>query len=101
MPTAPGSEAVYCRSFAAHGPHVVGRCVARVPLRTVPQVVRQSVDGVALPNVPRRRSSALQDLHRPPPPGSEAVYCRSPAAHCPQALGLCVAGVPLPTASMQ
>ena len=31
------------------------------------------------------------------PPGSEAGYCRSSTAHCPQAVEKCIAGSPLPT----
>ena len=28
---------------------------------------------------------------------SEAAHCRSCTVHCPQAVGQCIAGVPLPT----
>ena len=37
----------------------------------------------------------------PLPPGSEAVHCRSCAAHCPQAVKRGIARVPLPTAPRQ
>ena len=63
-------EAERCRSSAA----------------PVPQSVRQIVAGVALPTAPRRCGSALQELHCPLPPGSEAVCCRSPI-RCPLPLG--------------
>ena len=54
--------------------------------------------GVALPTAPRQSGSALQDLHCLLPQGSGAVQCRSCAAHRPQAVPQCVAGVALPTA---
>ena len=47
---------------------------------------------------PRQWGTALQELHCPPPPGSEAVHCRSCTARCPQAVGQCIAGVALSTA---
>ena len=47
---------------------------------------------------PRRRGSALLELHCPLPPGSRAAYCRSSTARCPPAVRQGVAGVPLPTA---
>ena len=37
-------------------------------------------------------------IHCPLPPGSGAAHCKSPTAHCPQAVRQCVAGGPLPTA---
>ena len=54
--------------------------------------------GVALSTAPRQWGSALQELHCPLPPGSEVVQWPSSTAHCPQAVGRCIAGVPLPTA---
>ena len=54
--------------------------------------------GSPLPTAPRTWGSALQESHCPLPLGSEAMRCRSCAAHWPQAVGQCVAGVPLPTA---
>ena len=98
MPTASGSEAVHCRSCTAHCPQAVGRCIAEGPL----------------PAAPRQWGSLLQELICPLPLGSEAVHfrrstapcqqgsgaahCKSPTAHCPQAVRQCVAGGPLPTA---
>jgi hypothetical protein len=40
----------------------------------------------------------LQEIHCPLPPGSGAAHCKSPTAHCPQAVRQCDAGGPLPTA---
>ena len=51
-----------------------------------------------MPTAPRQWSSALKEVHCPLPPGSAAVYCRSSAAHCPQAVRRCIEGGPLPTA---
>ena len=84
-PLPPGSEAVHCRSCAAH----------------CPQAVRQCIAGVALPTAPRQWGSALQELHCPLASGSEAVHCRRSTAHCPQAVWQCIAGVALPTAPRQ
>ena len=81
----PGSEAVHCRSCTAHCPQAVRRCSA----------------GVALSTAPRKRGSALQELHSPLPPGSEAVHCTSCTAYCPRALRQCIAGVALSTAPRQ
>ena len=39
----------------------------------------------------------MQENHCPLPPGSGAAHCKSPTAHCPQAVRQCVAGGPLPT----
>ena len=68
----------------------------------------------ALPTAPRQWGSALQELHCPLPPGTEAVHCselhcplppgseavrcRNCTVPCPQAVRQCVAGVALPTA---
>ena len=51
-----------------------------------------------MPTAPRQWGSALHELRCPLPPGSEAVHCRSCAAHCPQAVRRCIARVALPTA---
>ena len=60
--------------------------------------MRQCIAGVPLPTAPGQWGSALQEIHWPLPPGSGAVHCRSPTAHCPWAVRQCVAGVALPTA---
>ena len=54
-----------------------------------------------MPTAPRQWGSALQELHCPLPPGSEAVHCRSHTVHCPQAVRQCIAGVAMPTAPGQ
>ena len=66
-----------------------------------PRAVRQCIAGVALPTAPRQWGSALQELHCPLPPGSEAAHCRSSTAHCPRALRQCIAGVAPSTAPRQ
>ena len=50
---------------------------------------------------PRRCGSVMQEFHYPLPSGSEAVYCRSSTAHCPEAVRQYVAGVALPIAPRQ
>ena len=47
---------------------------------------------------PPKLDSVLQEFHRPLPPSSEAVHCRSCTAHCPQAVRQGIARVPRPTA---
>ena len=47
------------------------------------------------------RGSALQELHCPLPPGSEGVHCRSCIAYCPRAVRQRIAGVALPTTPRQ
>ena len=54
-----------------------------------------------MPTVLRELDSSLHEIHCPLPSGTEAVYCRSPTAHCPQAVQQCIAGVPPPTALTQ
>ena len=70
-----------------------------------------------MPIAPRQWGSALQELHCPLPPGSETVHCSelhcplppgseavhygSCTAHCPQAVGQCIAGVALSTPPRQ
>ena len=70
-----------------------------------------------MPTTPRRRGSALQELHCPlpsggeavhcrsctahSPQGNEAVHCRSSAANCPQAVRPCIVEVAPPTAPRQ
>ena len=49
-----------------------------------------------MPTGPRHWGSVLQEFHRPLPLGIEAEYCTRSTAHCPQALGQCIAGGPLP-----
>ena len=76
-----------------------------------PQLVGPCIAGVPLPTAPRRGGIALQELHCPRPLGGVAVHCRSCTAplprgsgavrcrnsnaHCPQAVWLCMTGVPL------
>ena len=45
--------------------------------------------------------SALQELHCPLPPGTEAVHCRSSTAHCLRAVRQCIAEAALSTAPRQ
>ena len=54
-----------------------------------------------MPTAHRQWGSALQEVHCPLPPGSEAVYGRSCTAHCPQAVRWCIANGALPTAPWQ
>ena len=89
----------------------VRQCIARVPLfrqqplpgqdSPSPQLMGPRIAGIPLPTAPRRCGSALQELHRPLPPGSVAVHNRSSTAHCPQAVRQCIVGVALPTAPRQ
>ena len=54
-----------------------------------PQAVWQCIAGDALPTAHKHCSSALQKVHCPLPPGSEAVHCTSSTAHYPQAVWQC------------
>ena len=101
-PLPPGSKAVYCRSSTVHCPQVGVPLFRQRPPpgkdSASPQLVGRRLAGVPLPTAPRRCGSALQALHRPLPPGSLAVRCRSSTAHRPRAVRQCIAGVPLPAA---
>ena len=57
--------------------------------------------GFHCPLPPRQRGSGLQEIYCPLPPGRQAVSCRTPTAHRPQAVRQCIAVDPLSTALRQ
>ena len=94
-PPPPGVVAVHRSSCTTHCPQAVWHYIAGVSLfRQRPRPEKESlsladprIGQVPLPDAPRRRGSALQELYRRPlPPGSEAVHCRIFTAHCHEAL---------------
>ena len=114
LPTAPRRVAVHCGSSTAYCPQAVWRCIVAVPLPTAPRQCGSALQefhrplppgSVAVhcssPTAPKQCGSALQEFHRPLPPGSVAVHCSSSTASCPQAMWQCIVAATLPTAPRQ
>ena len=66
-----------------------------------PQAVRECAVGVAVPTTHRQCGISLQELHCPPPQGSQVVHCTSSTAHCPWVVWQRMTRVPLPVAHRQ